>query len=396
MNILVLHRYPIDLAIGTNPSFPYMLERLYNFADDVTLISFKGNTKNKFPKIKFKELRFSFDRGNSIDKLFKSILWLFLSPLVARSVAKKNNIDLIYCDDSIPYYPYFIKILVGKKTKVVMRLGDLQTGYFFADQGFIKKIFFHVFHYFELVAWRKIDWIIAISNPFRKYVEKEGIDPNKIFVVKESINLDSFYPMTSRMREQYNIEDNAIVIMFHGAIEKSKGVEVLLDAAQKIMPKHNELYLLIVGNGTAFNEIRNKGEQGRYKDRIIFTGWVELNKIPEFLNAADIGIALRNENIGNNFVVTTALMQYWACEKPLLAPDLAAIQEIVVDGENAILFKKGNSDDLAEKIDEIIKNRDRWQSMGKLGRKTVRENFDKTKVAQDMVDLLSQFAILQD
>ena len=273
-----------------------------------------------------------------------------------------------------------------------MRLGDLQTGYFFADQGFIKKLLFRFFHFLEVVAWKKIDRIIAISNPFKKYVENEGIDPKKISVVKESINLDSFYPMPSDLRKEHNIGGNAVLIMFHGAIEKSKGVGILLEAAQSLIEKHNDLFFLIVGNGTAFNEIKAKRDKGKHKDRIILTGWVDLNTIPKYLNTSDIGIALRNDNMANNFVVTTALMQYWACEKPLLAPDLAAIREIVVDGENAILFEKGNANDLIEKIEEMLKIRERWASMGKKGRKTVQENFENTKVAQEMVNLLTQYA----
>ena len=136
MKFLVLHRYPIDLAIGTNPSFPFMLEYLNEKASEITLLSFKGNSKKDYPKIHFKELGFSFDRGNSFDKLTKSFLWLFLAPFVASRLAKKKNVDLIYCDDSIPYYPFFIKLLVGKKRKVCHAAWRFADGIFFCRPRF--------------------------------------------------------------------------------------------------------------------------------------------------------------------------------------------------------------------------------------------------------------------
>ena len=392
MNVLVLHRYPIDLAIGTNPSFPYMFELLNEKVEEISFLSFKGNSKKKYQDITFEELNFSFDRSNSFDKTLKSFMWLILAPIAAWNLARKKDLQLIYCDDSFPFYPSIIKLLVGKKCKVFMRLGDLQTGYFLAGQGIVKNILFYIFHSIEVVTWKYIDRIITISNPFKEYVKNKGIDPKKISVVKESINLEFFYPENSKLREEYKIGKNATIIMFHGAIEKSKGVEVLLAAAEKLIATHPNLYFFIIGDGTAFNAIKVKVEKETLKQRIILTGWLDLKKIPYFINGADVGIALRNDNMANHFVVTTALMQYWACEKPVLAPKLDSIKEIVIDGENGILFEGGNVNDLAEKIECILKMNGKWACMGKNGKKIVRENFEKVNIAKEMVEVLTQFS----
>lgn len=392
MKVLVLHRYPIDLVIGTNPSFPSMLELLNEKVDEIFFLSFKGNSRTDYPHISFEELCFSFDRSNPFDKTLKSFMWLVLAPIAAWKLARKKNLEFIYCDDSFPFYPSITKLLAGKRCKVFMRLGDLQTGYFLADQGVIKNIFFHIFHSIEVMTWKFIDGIIALSNPFKNYVEKKGVDPKKVSVVKESINLDFFYPSKSNLREAYKIDEDACIIMFHGAIEKSKGVEVLLAAAEKLLPTHPNLYFFIVGSGTTFNTIKAKVERNSFKQRIILTGWVDFKKIPFFINGADVGIALRNDNMANHFVVTTALMQYWACEKPVLAPKLDSIKEIVVDGKNGVLFDGGNSNDLAEKIECMLKIKDTWASMGKHGRKVVQANFEKTKIAKEMVEVLERLS----
>lgn len=369
-----------------------MMEFLSEKVDEIIFVSFKGNPKTEYPNITFEELSFSFDRGNPLDKLFKSILWLVFAPLSAKKISKKNNLNLIYCDDSIPFYPFFIKLLVRSKCKVIMRLGDLQTGYFFASQGILRQIIFRFFHFIEVFAWRKIDRIVAISNPFKKYVERKGIIPEKISVVKESINLDYFFPDKTDLKQQYNLSDDTILIMFHGAIEKSKGVDVLVEAAKILTEKYENLYFIIVGSGTALNQVKKQVDTFGLSQRVILTGWVDFKKIPYFINGADIGIALRNENMANHFVVTTALMQYWACEKPLLAPNLDSIREIVIDGENAVLFESGNKSDLAKKIEYMIEIKEKWADMGKSGRKTVKDNFEKSKIGREMANLLIQNA----
>lgn len=392
MKVLVLHRYPIDLVIGTNPSFPIMLELLNEKVDEIFFLSFKGNSKEVYPDITFEEVDFSFDRSNSFDKILKSFMWVILAPIATWKLAQRNKFRFIYCDDSFPFYPSIIKLLMKKRCEVIMRLGDMQTGYFLADQGILKSILFHIFHSIEIMTWKYIDRIVAISNPFKKYVGSKGIDLRKVAVVKESINLDFFFPEESKLREEYKIGKDATIIMFHGAIEKSKGVEVLVAAAKKLIVTHPNLYFFIIGNGTAFNTIKAKVEKGTLKQRIILTGWVDFKKIPYFINGADIGIALRNDNRANHFVVTTALMQYWACEKPVLAPNLDSIKEIVIEGENGIMFDGGNSNDLAAKIECMLKMKNKWAYMGENGRKIVRVDFEKTKIAKEMVEVLTQFS----
>jgi hypothetical protein len=90
--IALLHRYPEDQIKATNAAFPYLK------AKGIEVITFK-----------------SFDRLNDKLKFWKSIGWIFYSAW--RVIGKKY--DVIYCDDSYPFYPILVKLVSPRNTLLI-------------------------------------------------------------------------------------------------------------------------------------------------------------------------------------------------------------------------------------------------------------------------------------
>lgn len=384
MGIGIFHRYPMDLVVGTNPAFPSMLRAIEEKLGTVFFVSFAGNDQARHPGICFRELGMRFNRGNPWDKLIKSLLWILLSPFLARRLVKRDGVRLIYCDDSIPFYAFLIKLFVGRRCKVLMRLGDLQTGYMFAGQGVLKEMVFRVMNLFEVLMWKGMDGIIAISPQFKEFLIEKGVDAKKVSVVRECIDLDVFSRSKSGVREEYSISDDEILVLFHGAIEPCKGLPLLLGAARSLITEYDRLRFMVVGDGSSLKEAREFVDAHNMGSRVILTGWQSFSRMPEFVNAADIGIALRSDNMANNFIVTTALLQHWGCENPLLVPRLEAMAEVAHDGVNAVFFEAGNEEDLKDKLRYMIENRGMWRSLGKSGRETAARYFEKSMIGRNM------------
>src|SRR5256885_13131704 len=136
--LCILHRYPIAQALETNPSLYDFLIVLTTNGFAVRFISFseeKGTQKRppeNPPGIEVVGLPFTLRRSWSFDKYLKSLLFILLSPYIARVLQRDERITGVYCDDSLPFYGYLVKKLTNKK--VVLRLGDLQTGYFRSEE----------------------------------------------------------------------------------------------------------------------------------------------------------------------------------------------------------------------------------------------------------------------
>ncbi len=381
--IAVLHRYPIAQVLGTNASFLEFIKELTNKGNKVLYVTYKDTHDRPIIKnLEYVELPFYFNRGNNFDKVFKTYLWIFLAPIYVFILQIKNSLDLVYCDDSVPYYG-FISKLISPWSKVVIRLGDLQSGYLFADSH--PKIF-RLAIILEKMMWRHVDGLVAISKPFKDYIVGRGIDENKISIVEESINLSKIETAKN------SISNQVFTLLFHGALLKCKGLEVLLKAKSILDKKFpGKFKLIIAGGGSQEDELKRLVKSLNLRD-VFFTGWYDHKKLTDIMKDVDISIVMRSTNMANNFVVTTCLLENWAFLKPVIAPNLQSFKRVINSGVNGVLFEAGNPNDLAEKIYEVSNNDLRNQAMAQVGYKTALEKFDHKFIAHKMVSVLLKYA----
>ncbi|MFC1756116.1 glycosyltransferase [Patescibacteria group bacterium] len=380
--ILVLHRYPPQQVVGTNASFIEFLKELSLKGYKTYYLTYKEESQNsrkldeEINNLEFIRIPFSFNRGNNFDKKLKTYLWIITAPFYVSRLQKKHNIDLVYCDDSVPFYGFFSKIL-SSRSKVIIRLGDLQTGYALADEH--PKLFKLILKV-ERYMWGKVDGIIAISNPFKAFIVKQGIGEEKIKVVKESINLDGVD------FEKVDASKTGVVA-FHGSVVKCKGLKVLLDAFYLFNTDFPETKLVVAGGGEEESRIKQYAKEKDIKN-VEFTGWYDHNKLDEIMDDVQIAVVMRSPNMANNFVVTTCLLEDWKFKKPVLVPDLEAFKEVIVGGENGVLFKVGNVEDLSDKLRVLYKEEQRYERLVRGGLTTAKETFDHKKIAKSMVEAL--------
>ena len=262
--IALLHRYPKDQIQETNASFRYLKN------NGLDVLTFK-----------------KFERLSKWKKFFKSIAWIFYAP----SLVIGRGYDVIYCDDSYPIYPALVKA-VSPCSKVVIRLGDIHLLYYY--KGWVYK----ALHFLEKIAWIMADEIVAISEAMADYIEQEiGRRPK--------VALDPVDPKDFPKKYSYNSGD----IMFHGTLTKNKNVDVLLEAA-KLLPDRD---FTIIGEGPDYQRLKKNAPTNVY-----FQGWVPFRDMWLHIGSCSIGVALRSDNPGNEYVVTSPFLQYGVMGKPCL------------------------------------------------------------------------------
>lgn len=264
MKIALLHRYPSDEIKPTNAAFPYLK------AKGIDVLTFKD-----------------FSRLDKNSNFWKSLLWVIYAPMLV--VGKKY--DVIYCDDSYPFYPALVKIF-SPRSRVVLRIGDMHLMYYYT--GLVYK----VLHFLERISWLLADEIIVISETMADYFEQEiGKRPKVV--------LDPVDPKDFQIKD----ERHENMVMFHGTLTRNKNVDILLNAAT-CLP---ELDFVIVGDGPDFKRLAYKAPAN-----VFFYGWVPFKDIKRHITSCTIGFALRSNNPGNEYVVTSPFLQYGIMGKPCL------------------------------------------------------------------------------
>ena len=110
-----------------------------------------------------------------------------------------------------------------------------------------------------------------------------------IQILNNAVDLSVFdYDESARyeIRKQFDIPQNSTVIGHVGRFNTQKNHSFLIDVFQKYHRIHADSILLLVGNGTLENEVKNKVHQLGLKDNVVFTG--VRNDIPQLLSAMDV------------------------------------------------------------------------------------------------------------
>ncbi len=387
--ICILHRYPVSEAIGTNPSLPETFAELKRNGFEIIFISYKElESDKKIPGIIYDEFGTSLDRGSKHDVLWKAILWLFLVPWKCRAVRKRHGVNNFYCDDSGPFYPLFMKWILGRKSRVFMRFGDLQSGYQLLGRSKLHSFLFKISLALERLQWKKVDAIIPLSTAFKKFLSRQGINEKKVYVVEESIDLTQFKPgIESNVRGKYEIE-NRRVVMFHGAVAHCKGLETFLQAAKIVTEKYPDITFMLVGDGPALSGLRELAQKlNLKKPQLVFTGWIPFAKMPTYLAASDIGVVMRSSNFANNFVVTTALLQIWASGKPMVAPNLEAIAGVTRNRQNGLLYEPDNAKNLAGQIELLLSDENLANKIAANGTASTAD-FEQSHIGKKLAQIL--------
>jgi glycosyltransferase involved in cell wall biosynthesis len=245
--------------------------------------------------------------------------------------------------------------------------------------------------------------LFGLSGKFLTGVKRFIISRIDRFTVVSHAMRDYAYALTTRrdievipmgvdLIDQFTPTDtprNTHTILFVGRLVEKKGVRYLVLAMEEILKVHPQASLLIVGDGPDKTALENLAEETGVASHIRFLGPLENNLLQEQYRQATIFaapsvIAKGGDQEGLGLVFVEAL----GCECAVVASDLPAIRDVIIDGVTGVTCKQRDSADLANKVISLLDNPNLRIMLGKAGRRHVVERFDWEIVARRYAELI--------
>ena len=236
----------------------------------------------------------------------------------------------------------------------------------------------------EIIFSRFVTQFLVLTNEaFRRY--SKNIDSRKIRVLYNGANVaqEIMPSKTEAIKKEFGISGK-LVIGMAGRITRGKGHEDFIAAAKIISNQRQDLIFLIVGGYVVIDKeyesgLREGVEKNGLTRKIIFTGWRD--DIKEIMSVFDI-MVFPSSTFPEGFPLTC--IEAMALVKPVIATNIPGPSEIVLDGATGYIVPPSNPEMLAERILNLVNNRELLTSMGKQGEMRARELFDIGRLSKDL------------
>jgi glycosyltransferase involved in cell wall biosynthesis len=234
-----------------------------------------------------------------------------------------------------------------------------------------------------LTVWglRRADRIIAASRSLKEEVVALGVDPGKVSVIHNGVDVELFRPLSEseagvlpKKREKR--------ILYVGALFQTKGIGVLLEAMPLLLDRGVSCELVLVGANPQEAEDRAffaMTERLGLRDAVHFEETVPHGEIPRWLATADVFV-LPSFSEGFSLSVIEAL----ACGKPVVSTRCGGPEESVSE-EVGMLVPPGDARALADAIGYVLGHPENYDSE-RIAAYT-RRKFDLETMSAQIADL---------
>ena len=194
------------------------------------------------------------------------------------------------------------------------------------------------------------DIVVAISRPLAEHIKLWGVPDHKTRVVPNGVDYQLFAEERNRLPPLQITRElgKHFVIGYIGSIRKLEGLDVLLDALQRL--DREDVKALIVGDGPYFHQFSRTVKESAVAHRVLLTGGVPHDQVTRYYHLIDLFCLCRRAEGATELVPPLKPLEAMACGVPVTASDTPALRETLDNGRSGLLYPAGDSAALARVI----------------------------------------------
>lgn len=193
-------------------------------------------------------------------------------------------------------------------------------------------------------AAEKADGLITVCQALKDGLVELGVDPNKVTVLRNGVDLELFHPMDREaLRKELGIRHHTLASVGH--LVERKGHHHVIAALRDIP----DTDLLIAGDGEERSRLTSLAQTMGVADRVRFLGVLDQQKLCEVYNAVDaLVLASSREGWAN------VLLEAMACGTPVVASAVWGTPEVVAKPEAGVLMRTVDADGVAAGVKRLF------------------------------------------
>lgn len=224
----------------------------------------------------------------------------------------------------------------------------------------------------EKITIGLVDRIFTVIDEQRDHLVSLGVSPNKIDVVPNTVDLETFVPLSTT-----SPAPGSFTLLYVGGISNERGLEDIISAAKLLRSDLPGLKVKIGGGGAYELVLKDLAKQEGVEDLVSFLGWIKFSDIPSLITAADLCLIPHRATESINRTIPNKLFQYMAMAKPVLVSDAKPLERVVNECRCGYAFHSGDPASAAKVILQASRDPER-DKLGINGRAWIEQKYNWT------------------
>lgn len=252
--------------------------------------------------------------------------------------------------------------------------------------GYFGPLSTRVFTEIERVLARWTDAMVAISGTCREDHLRLDIGRGESFVVIPS-GIPTASPAERANARRILEAGDEVVVGCVGRLAPIKGQDLLLEAFARVVPRHPDARLVLVGDGPSRATLESRAERLGLNGSVAFLGLRA--DAPELLPGFDLYVQPSlNEGMGR------ALAQAMAVGLPPIVSDAPGPRELIGDSGAGVIFPVGDVGALTDALDALLHHPSARHALGEAARRRSSEFWTEKEMVDALERLYFEFAAI--
>jgi glycosyltransferase involved in cell wall biosynthesis len=236
--------------------------------------------------------------------------------------------------------------------------------------------------------------VVAVSDyvleSWRPYLESRHVPRERLLVNRNGVPTAAFAPEEhreeiARLRRELEIEDTYPILITIGRLDANKAIEFLVRMMARVCERWTEARLYIVGEGPAEESLRSEIAMRELARNVVLLG--RRDDVAALLGMSDVFVfSSLSEGL------PLAVLEAMAACLPVVAFRLPGLDPLIENGVQGFQVEPGDAEALAERVLEVVADRQRAESMGRAGRQRVVEEYDLAESVQRLEQVYEEVA----
>lgn len=194
------------------------------------------------------------------------------------------------------------------------------------------------------------DTVIVVVDEAKERLIGLDIDPDKIVVVSNTLNLNNFEIPVSSPDPEF------ITLLYAGGINKHRGLQYVIKGVKGFNVANRKLRVWILGAGSYVKDLKELARREGVEDKVFFEGWKNYKEMQTYFGKSDYCLIPHVKNDHTDSTIPHKIFQYMYAGKPMLVSDCDPIKRIVEETNSGLVYRFDNPEEFAIKLMELVES----------------------------------------